>query len=525
MAEAVATITDKIGGIKPAAGALKWIILLTVIIGTFLGRLDQTIVNLALPKIIEDFHITVSAASWIATAYIIANAIFVPIWGKLGDTTGRKRVYLLGFAIFIIGSVLAALSWNLGSMIVFRVIQALASSADYPTAMAIIVFTFPENRERAQALGIWTASFAAASIFGPLIGGPLIDTFGWRSIFWLNLPVGLVGVVMAWSFIHESHAPRRIIKFDWWGAAVLGASLATLSLVLDQGQGWGWLSWQSVSCYIVTIITLLIFVAIEYDHPEPIVDLKFFKNGLFMSVLLNNMLIFMALMGALFLVPIFAQTFLGYSATQAGYLFIPMAIIFVVSAPIGGAFTGRIQTRWVIMASTFVGGIGVLFLSAIDPGTTAWGIMWPLMIMAFGLGLGMAQRTNSIAVSVPASEIGAASSVLTLARNIAGAFGISMFATILNDSIGTNILSLGQFSRLNLANITNQTSTRLPANTISSSANAHATFTQLIILKGEVASYGHVFFVAALVVFGGAILAYWIKTGTINPKTKVHVEG
>src|SRR5579872_5866882 len=182
---------------------LRWLILLTVIVGTFLGRLDQTIVNLALPKIIGDFGITISSAGWIATAYILANAIFVPIWGKLGDTIGRKKVYMLGFSIFIFGSVLAGLSWNLSSMIVFRVIQAIAGSADYPTAMAILAVTFKEGKERAQALGIWSSSFAGAIVFGPLIGGPLIDNFGWRSVFLVKLPIGIVGLLMALRFISE----------------------------------------------------------------------------------------------------------------------------------------------------------------------------------------------------------------------------------------------------------------------------------------------------------------------------------
>src|ERR1035437_7107022 len=202
------TIEDK--------GSLKWWILLTVIIGTFLGRLDQTIVNLALPKIIIDFSITVSSAGWIATAYIIANAIFVPIWGKLGDTIGRKKVYMLGFIIFIFGSVLAGLSWNFSSMIVFRVIQAVAGSADYPTAMAIIAVTFKEGKERAQALGIWSSSFAAAIVFGPLLGGPLIDSFGWRSVFLVNLPVGMIGIWMALQFINESRSEVKTKFFDWW---------------------------------------------------------------------------------------------------------------------------------------------------------------------------------------------------------------------------------------------------------------------------------------------------------------------
>src|SRR5690242_5006807 len=145
---------------------IKWLVLATVIMGTFLGRLDGTIVNLATPKIISTFGITVSAAGWIATAYILANAVFVPIWGKLGDTIGRKKVYITGFILFIVGSILAGFAWDLNSLIVFRVIQAIAVSADYPTAMSILAATFPVGRPRAQALGIWSSVFGAAAVFG-----------------------------------------------------------------------------------------------------------------------------------------------------------------------------------------------------------------------------------------------------------------------------------------------------------------------------------------------------------------------
>src|ERR1700690_705426 len=262
---------------KKKGSSLRWWILLTVIIGTFLGRLDQTIVNLALPKIITDFNISVSAAGWIATAYILANAIFVPIWGKLGDTIGRKKVYILGFTIFILGSVLAGLSWNLSSMISFRVIQAVASSADYPTAMAILAVTFKAGKERAQALGIWSSSFAAAAVFGPLIGGPLIDNFGWRSVFLVNLPIGILGMAMAFRFINESRSEIKTRFFDWWGALTLGGMLSALVLVLDQGSTWGWTSANSLICYLSIILLTGIFLKIEQKAPEPIVDLKFFK--------------------------------------------------------------------------------------------------------------------------------------------------------------------------------------------------------------------------------------------------------
>src|ERR1035437_6406898 len=344
---------------KKKGSNLRWWILLTVIIGTFLGRLDQTIVNLALPKIINDFGITVSSAGWIATAYILANAIFVPIWGKLGDTIGRKKVYIIGFSIFIFGSVLAGLAWNLSTMIAFRIIQAIAGSADYPTAMAIIAVTFKEGKERAQALGIWSSSFAAAAVFGPLIGGPLIDNFSWRSVFLINLPIGILGMIMAFIFINESRSEQKTTYFDWWGSLTLGGMLSSLVLVLDQGSSWGWLSTQSLICYFAVVVLLGLFIRIEHKAKDPIVDLRFFKIPAFVNTLVNNFIVFMGMMGGLFLLPIFAQTFLGYTATQTGYLFMPMAAALMLASPIGGMLTGRVESRYVIFASTIVAAIGI----------------------------------------------------------------------------------------------------------------------------------------------------------------------
>ena len=369
---------------------LQWWILLTVIVGTFLGRLDQTIVNLALPKIINDFGLTISSAGWIATAYIIANAVFVPIWGKLGDSLGRKKIYILGFSIFIVGSVLAGLAWNLQSMIVFRIIQAIAGSADYPTAMAIIAITFKEGKQRAQALGIWSSSFAAATVFGPLIGGPLIDNFGWRSVFLINLPIGIIGIWMAFHFINESVAPVKSKHFDWWGALTLGGMLSSLVLVLEKGNDWGWLSSGSMISYFIIVTLFGLFIKIEQKTKEPIVDLKFFKIPAFVYALINNFVVFMGMMGGLFLIPVFAQTFLGYTASQSGYLFMPLAAAMMIASPLGGSLTGKVQPRYIIFASTIVASIGIFMLSFLDAKSTAMDIMVPLSVMAFGLGFGMA---------------------------------------------------------------------------------------------------------------------------------------
>ncbi|HEX8946772.1 MAG TPA: DHA2 family efflux MFS transporter permease subunit [Candidatus Paceibacterota bacterium] len=473
---------------------LRWWVLATVIFGTFLGRLDQTVVNLALPKIISDFGITVSSAAWISTAYILANAVFVPVWGKLGDTAGRKRIYIIGFVGFIIASGLCALAWSLPSMIVFRVIQGFAVSADYPTAMAIIAVTFTEAKERAQALGIWSGAFAVASVFGPLIGGPLIDHFSWRSVFLINIPLGLIGLVLAMVVIHESVGAKRSVRFDWLGSGLLGAALFTLTLVLDQGQTWGWSSWSSIVCYIGTVVFFTAFYVVERRTAEPVIDFKFFKIGPFVNTLLNNFIIFMGLIGAIFLIPIFAETFLGYNATQTGYLFIPLAFALMVGAQLGGRMIGKMKPGIVIFLSTFGAGLGMLWLAAIDPRSTAMQISIPLAFMAFSLGFGMAQRTNLIAALVPREEIGEASAILALVRNVSGAFGVAVFSTVLANAIKGSARAIAENSTLHATN-----------------PEAMRQFVGLIMLKAQVTGYATVFETAASIVFVGSFLALLIK--------------
>lgn len=487
-------------------GTTKWIVLATVIFGTFLGRLDQTVVNLALPKIIGDFNITVTDAAWISTAYILANAVFVPVWGKLGDTAGRKRIYLIGFIGFTFASGLCALAWSLPSMVVFRVVQGFAVSADYPTAMAIISVTFTDMKERAQALGIWSGAFAVASVFGPLIGGPLIDNFGWRSVFFINIPLGIIGLFLAFRYISESVGEKRSVKFDWWGSILLGVALASLVLVLDQGQTWGWLSLTSLVCYIATLAFGTAFYIVELHEPEPIVDLDFFKIPVFMYTMLNNFIVFMALIGAIFLIPIFAETYLGDSATQTGLLFIPLALSLMVAAPLGGRLIGKVRPGLVIFFSTFFSGVGIFFLSFIDAKSTAIDLIIPMCILAFSLGFGMAQRTNLVAVSVPKNKIGEASAVLALVRNISGAFGLAIFSTLLTNSEGANIFAAAQHSVLNVVTAQNLQQ-----------------FIALVELKAQVAAYATVFEVAAIVVMLGSFTALLIRVPREGMSSEHHV--
>jgi len=480
---------------------LQWLVLATVIVGTFLGTVDRTIVNLALPNMAADFGITTSVASWIATAYMIANAVFVPVWGKLGDTIGRKKVYITGFLIFIFGSVLAGLAWNFSSMIVFRIIQAIASSADIPTAMAILAVTFTDIKQRGQALGIWSSAFASAAVLGPLVGGPLIDAFGWRSIFLINLPVGLIGLAMALAFVKESVAEKKTHNFDWWGALTLGSALATFVLLLEKGQDWGWTSNGSFLLAIITIVSAIAFYILERKHPEPMIDFKFFKNANFNNALFNNCVVFLSMMGSVFLIPIFAQTFLGMDATHSGYLFIPLAIGFMFASPIGGKMIGKVKPGYVIALSSFVASIGFfLFWVFLDPRSGVFDIIIPLAIMSFGLGLGMAQRTSIITNSVPTEEVGVASGILTLGRNISGAIGIAVFSTLLTTIVNDKIVVIANNSYINAL-----------------SSLDIKTGIALMELKAQVSAYGVIYLICSSIVLISGFIALFIK---FNPSDR-----
>jgi len=472
-----------------------WLVLATVMVGTLLIGLDRTVVNLAMPKIISDFGITVSTAAWIATAYIISNAIFVPVFGKLGDLFGNRVIYLWSFVGFIVVSMLAGLSWDFNSLVFFRVIQGLVGAAVYPTAMSLIAKSFADKKARAQALGIWSSSFAVSAVIGPLLGGYLVDNYVWRWVFFINLPIGVLGLLMTLLFLPHDRPGERG-AFDWPGALLLSGAISSLVLVVDRGQDWGWLSSASWLCYVGTLVFGVLVYRFETRHTHPIIDFKFFRNPVIVSVLAVSFISFGGMMGAMFLLPVFTQTFLHYSATQSGLLFIPMALALPIFAPLGARLATSVNPRYTVAFGMCLSALGLYLLIHLDPAMTSWDFVLPLVLFGAGLGLGMAPLTAAVTNSVPLHEVGMSSGLLNLTRNIGGAFGIAIFGTILANVTSANVLIVAQNSHI-----------RGSTPTILAEAG------QLIILKADLLAYGTVFGYAALAMVTGAFVAlFFLRT-------------
>ncbi|MHB8710106.1 MAG: DHA2 family efflux MFS transporter permease subunit [Minisyncoccota bacterium] len=472
-----------------------WLVLTTVMVGTLLIGLDRTVVNLALPKIINDFGITVTTAAWIATAYIISNAIFVPVFGKLGDLFGNRIIYLWSFIGFIGVSILAGFAWDFTSLVVLRVLQGLVGAAILPTAMSLIAKSFTNPKARAQALGIWSSSFAVSAVIGPLLGGYLVDNFSWRWVFFINLPVGIAALVMTLLFLPHDRPGERG-TFDWFGAVLLSGVISSLVLVVDRGQDWGWLSLASVVCYLGTLVFGGLVYWWETRHEHPIIDFKFFRNPVIVSVLAVSFISFGGMMGAMLLLPVFAQTFLHYTATQSGYLFVPMALALPIFAPLGAWLANMFHPRYTVSFGMALGAIGLYQLIHLDPAMTSLDFVFPLVLFGAGLGLGMAPLTNAATTSVPLHEVGMSSGLLNLTRNIGGAFGIAIFSTILSNTVNANVLMVARNSHI-----------------LGTAPAVQAIAAQLVILKAEILSYGTVFGYAAAAMFiGGLIALFFLKT-------------
>lgn len=484
----------------PERGSNRWLVLITVMVGTLLIGLDRTVVNLAVPKIISTFGITIATAGWVATAYIISNSVFVPIFGKLGDLEGDKRIYVGSFIGFIILSVLAGLAWDYTALVVFRVLQGLVGAAVYPTAMSLIAKTFTKPHERAQALGIWSSSFAISAVIGPLVGGTLIDNFSWRMIFYINLPIGIIGLVMALMLLRDDKPDKtRDVSFDVLGASLIALTISSLVLVLEKGQDWGWGSASSLALFAVFALGLVLTWLRERVAQDPIVDLRFLRNGEFIAIISVTLVVFSGMMGAMFLLPVFAQSILQLDAIKTGLMFMPMALTIMFVAPIGARLTSRVGPKVPVGVGILLASLGMFLMSrAIDPAAVPRDFILPLFTLGAGLGMTFAPLTSTVTTIFPTNEVGIASGIFNLMRNVAGAFGIAVFSSLLTTAAGHEGVVVARYSHI---------SAYAPP---AVQGLAHG----LAALSAEVGGFSVVFRIASMFMVLGSVVAFLVlKSG------------
>ncbi|MEV4283719.1 MFS transporter [Actinoplanes xinjiangensis] len=407
----------------------RYLVLAICCMSLLIISLDVTIVNVALPAMADDLDAPVSGLQWIIDAYLLVLASLLVLAGSTGDRIGRRRVFQAGLALFTIGSLLCSLATSLEALIAFRTIQAVGGSMLNPVAMSIITNTFTEPRERARAIGVWGAVTGFSMALGPLAGGVLVHSFGWQSIFWINVPVGIVGFLLAWRFIPESRAehPRRL---DPVGQLLVFTLLAALTFGIIEGPSEGWSSPVILGCFALAAAALAALLWWEPRREEPLIELRFFRSAPFSGATLVAICAFASLGGFLFLNTLYLQDVRGLSALHAGLYTLPMAVMTIVASPLSGRLVGTRGTRLPLRIAGTAMALGVLPMILAGPTTPAWQLFAGYLL--FGLGFGMVNTpiTNTAVSGMPRARAGVAAAIASTSRQVGSALGVAVIGAV-----------------------------------------------------------------------------------------------
>ncbi|HTE24695.1 MFS transporter [Flavitalea sp.] len=407
----------------------KWAILFTVAFGTFMATLDSSIVNIALPTIRRSLDAG-DNVEWIVLSYLIVTTSTLLIMGRLSDMYGRKRIYILGFSVFVLGSLLCALSWDIWSLVSFRIIQGLGASMMFAIGPAIISDAFQPS-ERGKALGLMGTVVAAGSSTGPVAGGLLLEHFGWTSIFYVNIPIGLIAIWRALRVLPGTSVTHRQ-KFDLKGAALFFAGVTCLLIGVDLGAEavYPWNGMIVVSLIITGIVLLIGFLFWEKVATAPMLKLSLFSIKPLSISLMTAGLGFIANGANIFVIPFYLQMILNLSPQNAGLVMLAGPLTLSIAAPIGGYLSDKISTRWIASTGLLITATGYFFLSRLQPDWTSGDVVWRLAMLSLGFGLFQSPNSSTALNAAPASERGIASSLVAFMRNLGLVFGIALGAAV-----------------------------------------------------------------------------------------------
>jgi DHA2 family multidrug resistance protein len=409
-----------------------WIVAVAVMFATFMEVLDTTVVNVSLPHIAGSLSASVEEASWALTSYLVANAMILPMTGWIASYFGRKRTLMTAVIGFTAASFLCGLAPSLELLILFRVIQGATGGALQPLSQAVMLEAFPP-RDRAKAMAFWGFGIVVAPMLGPVLGGWLTDNYSWRWVFYINLPVGLASVMMTRWFIFDPPYLRNSRRgIDYWGIGMLALGVGALQVVLDKGQEEDWFAsnWM-VGLAIVAVLLLGLFVVHELRTRDPVVHLRVFRNRTYSAGVFLMTVLGFVLYGSMLLLPIMLQTLLGYPALNAGIAMAPRGLGSFLMMPLVGTVLGRFDPRKVL-AVGLVGASWTLFsLSQLNLQAGYWDIFWPQFIQGASLALLFVPLTTATMDPIPREEMGNATSMFNLMRNLGGSIGIACGTTFL----------------------------------------------------------------------------------------------
>ncbi len=413
-------------------------VMVGIMSGMFLAALDQSIVGVALPRITSDLG-GLEHLAWVVTAYLLASTATTPLWGKISDLYGRKKIFQGAIVIFLIGSVLCGLAQDMPQLIVFRAVQGIGGGGLMAIALAIIGDVIPP-RERGRYQGYFGAVFGVSSVAGPLLGGWLTDAINWRWIFYINLPIGIAALVLT-SISLKMPLPRRQHTIDYLGAGIVVAAVSSLLLYLNWGgEHWGWSDARALALLGVSIVLTAVFIYVENRATEPILPMRLFKNAIFSVGNAYGFIVGLAMFGGIIFLPIYFQGVMGMSPTESGLAMIPMITGLLLMSIISGNLitrTGRYKVFPIAGAAVIV--VGLLLLSQLKIDTPYWQVA--IYAFVFGLGLGMTMQTVMVAVqnAISIRDMGVATSSLTFTRSLGGAIGTALFGAILNNRLATHL--------------------------------------------------------------------------------------
>lgn len=406
-----------------------WVVLSAVSVGTFMATLNTSIVNISLPVIAADFGAGVSDVEWVVISYLLATGTLLLTFGRLGEVAGYRKVYLAGLALFAAAGTLCGFSGGLGSMVVLRALQGVGAAAVQAVDPAIVTAAFPPSR-LGRALGVSAMSVSFGLALGPTLGGLITGWLSWRWIFFLNLPIGLVGIPWAWRAL-PNFGRGSGQRFDPAGALLTGGMLLCLLLALAEGGSWGWTSPLTLGLFAASSVLAAAFVLVELRSPQPLFDLRLFAIRAFSAGNLSLLVTFVALLSATFLMPFFLQRGQGLSALQAGLLMTPLSLTTLVVSPFSGALSDRIGSRLLASAGLACAALGLFLLTRLDAGSGGWEVVWRLVVIGFGMGLFNSPNQSSILGSVPRLRLGTASGMIAQMRITGQMLGVAASSAIL----------------------------------------------------------------------------------------------